>query len=170
MKKTVFFYCIFAIILIQNTNGQQLGEKYTDTNGFFNISMPNGWEIYEFENELVIIGPQDAGVTPNMGFGIDDYTGSASGYNNLLINEFSNYFSNFNLINRSVFRTNAGINGEYFTFSCTEGNLRLRMRMYAIPNKSGIIMAAVACAAPEAGGEKYDAVFDACIKTFNWIK
>jgi len=171
MKKTVLFCFILAVFFIQNAGAQELGGLYTEKKAGFTMSMPKDWQIMDLNQPfLMIIGPEDSGVNPNIGFGREDYKGSISEYIDVLIKLLPAYMSNFSYISRGSIKTTSKLDGEYFIFSCSEGELNIRMIMYVIQNKKKNAILLVTCAMPLNGEEKYDALYDACVKTLKWTK
>ncbi|MCL2185837.1 MAG: hypothetical protein FWB86_08315 [Treponema sp.] len=172
MKRKLILSLILIIIFVQNINSQQnfsLGDLYTETS--FTMSMPAGWRTVDFNQKyLMIIGQEVGGLTPNIGFGDEAYAGTISDYINILIDSFPIYFTDFVLVNRSNITTNAGITGERITYQATMGQIRIRQIMYVLPNKQKTAVMCISCTAPINSGETLDAVFEASVKTFLWLK
>ncbi|MCL2764114.1 MAG: hypothetical protein FWD40_02385 [Treponema sp.] len=169
MKKNVIFCFILLVLFIHNINAQQLGELYSDRT--FSMSMPRGWQTMDFNQKyLSIVGPVDGGLTPNIGFADEDYSGAISGYIDAALALFPLIFSDFTLLARSGFTTNSGITGESITYRATMGSIQVRQKMYAFPNRDGTSVLIISCTAPLTNGERYDPIFDASVKTFNWTR
>jgi len=171
MKKTLILFGILAVLFVQNVSAQQLGDVYTDRNGTFTISMPRGWQTIEAGGKyLSVIGPVENGFTPNMAFTDEGYSGTIASYVDLALPTLPMIFQGFTLLSRTSFRTNAGVNGEAITYLVTVGQFRIRIRQYIIPNRSGNMVMVITGGAPEQGGERFDAIFDASARTFNWTR
>jgi len=171
MKKTIALCCLWAVLFIQNINSQELGALHTDRNGGFTISMPFGWQAENVGLRFMSLRRPNSFI-PNIAFVNEDFSGPVSAYIDRTMNTFvtSPLFSGFRLINRSSFRTNAGLVGESITYLLTKGNVQVRQKMYVFPNRRGTAVIEITGTAPAAGGERYDAIFDASVRTFNWTR
>ena len=171
MRKISITIVILAFLFIQNVSGQQLGDLYTERTGGFTMSMPRGWQTADFNQKyLMIMGPEVDGFTPNIGFGDESYSGSITSYVDIVLTYLQMLFTDFNLISRTSFRTNAGITGEVITYQVTMGSIRVRQKIYVLPNRGGTAIMGITCTAPVVGGERYDAIFDASVRTFSWTR
>ena len=171
MKKSLILFCILTVLFAKTIYSQQLGDLYTERNAGFTMSMPLGWQTIDFNQKyLMIMGPEDGGLSPNIGFGDEAYNGSISAYIDIVIPLVQQLFSDFTLVERSSFTTNAGVTGEYVTYFATMGAIRVRQKLYVFPNRRGTAVMAITGTAPGNSGSRYDAVFDASVKTFNWTR
>jgi len=171
MKKTLFIFFILIFLFIHNISGQELGSLYTERSAGFTISMPRGWQTIDVGLKyLSIRGPQDGSFTPNLVFIDEELVGPLSSYIDVVVGYYPLILSDFRLINRATFVTNAGVTAEYVTYQGTMGSISVRQRMYFIPNRRGTTVMQITCTAPFVGGERYDAVFDASVRTFNWTR
>jgi len=169
MKKAMILCCILAVIFVLNISAQQLGDIYTERSAGFSMSMPAGWQTQDFNQKyLSIVGPLDGRLTPNIGFADEDYSGPISSYIDAALGLFPIIFSDFTLLNRSSFTTDSGIVGESITYRCTMGSIQVRQKMYVFPDRRGRSVIIVSCTAPSVNGERYDPIFDASVKTFDW--
>jgi len=171
MKKSILISLILLALFVQNASSQQLGSLYTERTGGFTMSMPQGWQTADFNQKyLMIMGPEVNGLTPNIGFGDEEYAGTISSFTDQYLSYLPLLFSDFNQVSRGRFTTNAGVNGECVTYLVTMGSIRVRQKIYVFPNRRGTAVMVIACTAPVAGGDRYDAIFDASVKTFVWTK
>jgi hypothetical protein len=171
MKKITTIFFILILLLAQNISGQELGDLFTERTGGFTMSMPLGWQTADVGLRLLgIMGPQDGAFIPNFTFAEEEYSGSVASYLDLLLDYFPILFSEYRLLDRSSFRTNAGENGECITYLLTMGQIQVRQRAYVIPNRSRTVIMFITGTAPVAGGERYDGIFDASVRTFNWTR
>jgi len=171
MKKTIILCCILSTLFIQNIFSQTLGELYTEKNAGFSMSMPKGWQTFDANQKyLMIAGPADNGFTPNIGFADDAFTGSLSEYIEALTAALGQIYTNLTIIKKSNFSTGSGLRGEYVIIQGRMGEISVRQIMYIFsnPNNGGVL--GVTATAPLANGEKYDPIFDECVKTFKWTK
>jgi len=171
MKKALFICFLSAVLFIQNVYSQVLGDLFTENNAGFSMSMPSGWQTIDANQKyLMIIGPAENGLTPNIGFGDEDYSGAIPEYLDAVFSLLGQFYSELKLISRGNFSVNANITGGYITFNGRMGEISVRQKMYVFPNqnKSGVVL--ITCTAPQVNGEKYDSIFDACVKTFKWTR
>jgi len=170
MKKTLVLCCLCAVVLVQNVNSQNLGDIYNEANAGFSMNIPQGWEMADFNQKyLMARGPLDGGFTPNISFADEKYSGSISDYIDVVTSYFEQFYADFRVINRANFTTNSGLQGMYITYQGRINEVRLRQRMYIFSNRSKTDIMAITGTAPFAG-ERYDTVFDQCVKTFNWTR
>ena len=170
MKKTFVFY-VLAVLLIQNISAQQLGDLYTEKDAGFTMSMPRGWQAVDLNQKyLMITGPLDGQLTPNIGFVDEVYSGPLSFYIDSALSLMPTIFSDFELLDRMNFTTNSGVDGESITYHVSFGNVQMRQKMYVYPNRDGTSLLIISCTAPFENGSRYDLIFDASVKTFNWIR
>jgi hypothetical protein len=171
MKKILVICCLLVLIFTQNIFSQTLGELYTEHNAGFTVSMPTGWQVIDVGLKyLSILGPLDGGFTPNIGFNDEEFSGSISEYIDILMGVILLFSTEFRLLDRSSFRTDAGVIGECVTYLLTIGQIQVRQRVYVFPNRNRTAVMSITGTAPVIVGEKYDAIFDASVRTFNWTR
>jgi len=171
MKKSLVICFLFAFLFVQNINSQTLGELYTEKTAGFSMSMPLGWQTFDASQKyLMIIGPTDSGITPNIGFADEAYSGSITAYIDLVLLNIRQLFNELNVIDRYFISTNAGLQGECVTFQGRMGEINVRQKMYVFPNVSGNEIMQIVTTASAINGEKFDPLFDECIKTFRWTR
>jgi len=168
MKKSILVCFVLIILFAQNVSSQQLGDTYTDKSGVFSISMPRGWQTIDVGMKYQgIAGPAEGGITPNMSFIDEAFSGAVSAYIDAALVQLPLIFQGFTLLNRNSFRTNAGITGESMTYIMTMGTVRMRVKQYVLPNRNGTMVMVISCGAP-VNAERYDAFYDSVARTFNW--
>jgi len=171
MKKIIIFCFILIVLFVQNISSQELGDLYTERVARFTMSMPMGWQTADLNMKyLNIIGPEVGGFIPNIGFSDEDFSGSVSEYIDAITGFMPQMFSDFRIINRTSFSTEAGLNGESVTYQGTRGTITIRQKMYIIPNRRRNSVMEITATAPVTGGERYDAIFDTSVRTFNWTR
>jgi hypothetical protein len=171
MKRTFVICCLLAVLFIQNINSQTLGDLYTERNAGFTMSMPRGWQTMDANQKyLMIVGPTENGFTPNVGFADDTFSGPLSEYSDSVLSVIGQFYADLTIINRGNFSTNSGLRGEYATIQGRMGEISVRQKMFIFPNASrgGIIL--ITGTAPAANGERFDPIFDECVKTFRWTR
>jgi len=171
MKRTFVICCLLAVLFIQNINSQTLGDLYTERTAGFTMSMPRGWQTIDANQKyLMIAGPLENGFTPNIGFADDTFSGSLSDYIDAVFLAIGQFYADLTIINRGNFSTNSGLRGEYATIHGRMGEISVRQKMYIFSNagRGGIIL--ITGTAPAANGERFDPIFDECVKTFRWTR
>jgi len=171
MKKIFVICCLLAVLFIQNINSQTLGDLYTERNAGFTMSMPIGWQTMDANQKyLMIVGPTEKGFTPNIGFADDTFSGSLSDYIDAVFLVIGQFYADLTTVSRGNFSTNSGLRGEYVTIQGRMGEISVRQKMYLFPNVIGGGIILVTGTAPAANGEKFDPIFDECVKTFRWTR
>ena len=169
MKRIILAFCVLTVLFIQNISGQEMGDLYRERE--FTMSMPSGWQTADVGlGYLQINGPQSGAFAPNIAFRDEAYSGPVSDYIDMIMISYQRLFSNFRLLERSTFRTNIGVAGEYITYQGSMGTGNVRQKMYVFPNRRGNAIMVITCTVPVTGGERYDSVFDTSIRTFNWTR
>ena len=167
MKKQLFF-CLLVILFVQNNNGQTIGDLYIEENTGFSINIPQDWLISNIGPGFVV-SEQGRGFRSNINILNQEYSRPVSDRIDELILEFSQDDANLDLVNRAYFTTISGIEGECITFQYLMRQIgRVRVKLYIFPNKSATEIMLIACTVLIINGEKYDSLFDDCLKTFNW--
>jgi hypothetical protein len=183
MKKSFVMYCLLGVLFInctstgsvknndQNINTDILGELYIEKNVGFSMYIPKDWEIREAgQKYLMVMGPTEDNFTPNINFGDEQFSGQISEYIDACIGLIPQIFADFEVTQRENFVTNKGLQGGYITTQARLNEINVRQRIYVIPNKRGSIVMAITFSMPPSSGTKYDAIFDECVKTFDWSK
>ena len=171
MKKISIVCFLLVFLFAQNISSQTLGELYIENNTGFTMSMPSGWQTTDTGLKyLSILGPLDGGFTPNIGFADEEFSGSVSEYIDAIMNILHLFSTEFILLERSNFRTDSGITGESIKYLLTLGQIQVRQKMYIVPNRNRTLIMGITGTAPVIGGERYDAIFDASARTFNWTR
>jgi len=163
--------CCFAVLFVQNVFSQNLGDVYDVPEAGFSMYIPKGWRMADMNQKyLSAIGPSDGGFTPNINFGTEEYSGPIPEYFDAVIGYLENFYADFEVLNRTDFTANSGLQGMYITIQGRINEIRVRQRIYVFPNKKKTDLMLVTSTAPLVGGERYDALFDECVKTLKWTK
>ena len=183
MKKLFFAFCVLSILFVNcrstgnagnnnpGFNSEVHGELFIEKTAGFSMYIPKGWEIKNItENYLAAIGPVDNKSAPNIAFADEQYSGSISEYIDAVIVQFSEFYANFEVIENESFITNTGLQGRYIILLGQIDAIHVRQRLYVMQNQTETAVITIIGTASFADGEKYDALFDGCAKTFNWIK
>jgi hypothetical protein len=170
MKKTLVICCFLTVFFIQNINSQTLGDVYKESNASFTMSMPSGWQTIDANQKyLMIIGPAENGFSPNIGFADEAYIGSLSDYIDNLVSVLKQFYTGLVVINRGNFSTNSGLQGAYVIIQGRMGQISVRQKIYVFPGLKTDEIITIAGSAPS-GNERFDSIFDECVKTFRWTK
>jgi len=170
MKRAVVICCFLTVLFVQNISSQNLGELYTESNGGFSISMPRDWQAIDANQKyLMIIGPTENGLTPNITFADDVFLGSYSEYIDAVLIVLERIYADLIIINRGNFSTNSGLYGEAVTLSGRINEVRVRQKLFIFPGRENRIIL-ITGSAPLINGERFDPIFDESVKTFRWTR
>jgi len=171
MKRIFFISFLLVVLLIQNISSQTLGDLFTERNGGFSMSMPRGWQPMDVGLKYsAIIGNTENGFTPNFTFVDDIFAGSISEYIDATLSALGLFYSDLIIINRGNFSTGSGLQGEYVLIQGRLGEISVRQKAYVFPNVKGDGNITITSSAPSINGERFDAIFDECVKTFRWTR
>ena len=183
MKKNFAIFCLLSILFVncmsagnagnknQGFNSEVHGELYIEKNAGFSMYIPKGWVIKDLgQKYLAVIGPIDNDFAPNIVFVDEQYSGSISEYVDASIFHLLNFYADPEIIENEKFITNTGLQGRYITLSGRLNEFHARQRYYVIQNKKRTAIMGIIGSAAFASGERYDALFDECVVTFNWTK
>ncbi|MCL2293806.1 MAG: hypothetical protein FWC36_02920 [Spirochaetes bacterium] len=183
MKKIYLFFFLTSILFIncasvenigdnrQNPNPEILGELFVERNAGFSMFMPKGWEARDMNQKyLMIIGPTENDFTSNINFADEQYSGPISDFVDAVIGMLAQFYLNFQVLQRGDFATNTGLQGEYITILGQVNEIRVRQRIYVIPNKSGTAVMGITATTTPINGEKFDVIFDESVRTFHWAR
>jgi len=170
MKRTLIICCLLTVSFIHNINCQTLGNLYTESNADFTMSMPAGWQTMDINQKYsVIMGQTENGFTPNITFADDVFLGSYSEYIDAVLLVLEQIYSDLIIINRGNFSTSSGLYGEYVTLSGRMNEIRVRQKLFVFPGTRANRIILITGSAP-LNGERFDAIFDECVKTFRWTR
>ena len=182
MKKSftiLFFLSIFLINCASNSSvkenkniiSENLGDLYVANNNGFTMYVPKNWKNKDFNQKyLAVIGPTENNFTPNFTFADEAFTGTVTEYASAVIDQLSKIYANLEVIASDDFVTNSGLQGLNVTITGAINSIIARQKLYIIKNKSDTTVMLIAGSTFASGGEKYDSLFDECVKTFNWKK
>jgi hypothetical protein len=183
MKKLFVAFCFLGILFVgcistgnvessnQGFNNEIHGELYVERNAGFSMYIPKGWEIRDMNQKyLMAMGPVEDNFSPNINFGDDQYSGAISEYIDAVIAQLSQLYVDLEIFENEKFTTNIGLQGRYITLSGRMNEIHVRQKLYLMQNKKGTAIMVITGTVLFASGEKYDALFDECVKTFNWTK
>lgn len=182
MKKIFVVCCVLGILLLttsakkaggnnQGFNSDIHGELYVERTAGFSMYIPKDWEIRDMSQKyLMVFGPVDGDFSPNIIFGDEAYSGSLPEYIEAAVSQLSNFYADLEIIENETFTTNTGLQGMYITLLGRINDVQARQRIYLLQNKGATSVMLITGTTLAISGEKYDSLFDECVKTFNWTK
>jgi hypothetical protein len=153
----------------QDINTDDFGIHFVEKNGGFSMYAPKEWETVDYNQKyMMLIGARENDFSPNINFSDENFSGKVSEYVDACLQLFPQIFADFELLDRAEFTTNNGVQGERITTYGQLNEIQIRQRIYLIPNKRNTAIIGITCTVSPLMGTKYDNVFDACAKTFEW--
>jgi hypothetical protein len=153
----------------QDINTDDFGIHFVEKNGGFSMYAPKEWETVDSNQKyMMLMGAKENDFSPNINFSDEKFSGKVSEYVDASLQLFPKIFADFELLDRTEFTTNNGVQGECITTHWRLNEIQIRQRIYIIPNKRNTVIMGIACTVSPLIGAKYDTVFDACAKTFEW--
>ena len=174
MKKAFVIFCLLAILLVNNVFAQNsTSVLHTDKNGGFSMYIPGDWRPVNVGLQyLAVVAPEDNGFTPNITIVEEEYTGGISEYIDAVVTMISatGFYADLRVLQQSSFTTNSGLQGGYVLFTARLNEITIRQKMYIIHNRSKTTIMGITGSSGLANGDKYDSVFDECVRTFEWSR
>jgi hypothetical protein len=178
MKKIPAIFCFLAMLFINSAfdgyaqnNGEVLGELYVAGDAMFSMNIPAGWEIVDFGFQYQIVrGPVDRDFAPNITFAVEEYSGSLTEFMDEILTGIAVIYADLKVEQRGRFRTNSGLRGETVTIQGRINNLVVRQRLYCFRSRDRASVINITGTTVPVHGERYDTVFDECLKTFSWTR
>lgn len=134
----------------------------------FSFVPPPGWEVRPFPGLKfrAAVGPPAAGFAPNINI-IDDVNPlPLDDYVQANLNGLRQMTQNFRLVRQEAFKTAEGLEGGRLIGENDQQGRRLRQTSYFFAR--GGTKYVVTCSALAEGGEQFDPVFEATMKTFRF--
>jgi hypothetical protein len=155
----------------KNINPDDFGIHFIEANAGFSMYVPKDWEIVDAGQKYkMLMGATENNFSPNINFGDEQFTGKVSDYIDACLELFPKIFADFELLEKTDFTTNNGVQGGHITTQGRLNDIQVRQRIYFIPNKRNTAIMGITCTVSPAMGTKYDAIFDDCVETFEWNK
>jgi hypothetical protein len=183
MKNPFVIFCLLGILFVncifaqnaepnnQGFNSEIHGELYIEGNAGFSMYMPKGWETRDMNQKyLMIMGPVDNNYTPNISFGDEQYSGPISEYVDALIALLAQFYADFEVPENVNFKTYSGLQGRCLTILGRINEIHARQKLYLVQNRNRTTIMVITGTALAVSGKKYDALFNECVKTLNWIQ
>jgi len=159
----VMIFMSFPIIAFAET-----GSRIND--GDFSYCPPLNWIVTEFPGlkYKIVIGPTIGNFTSNINFVDEEYNGNLNNYVNENIYQLDSFIQEYQLLDRSDFRTNSGITGERIIIINIQQNYSLRQIFYVLPGKNNRYFV-ITCTVVDSVAAEYLPIFEESIKTFELI-
>jgi hypothetical protein len=185
MKKLFVLFCLLSILSVsctttstgktgggdQGFNSEIHGDLYVERNAGFSMYVPKGWGTRDMNQKyLMVIGPTVDNFTANFNFGDEKYSGPLSNYLDAVVVQLKRFYTELDVLESGDFTTLKGIEGKYLTLLGRINEIQARQKLYILPNKGKTAILIITGTAPPDDGERYDLLFDECVKTFNWTK
>ena len=155
----------------QTLNTNVLGAKYIEKKAGFTMFMPKGWGTIDAKQKyLMAMGPRENDFFPSIVFADEKFSGSIAVFIDSVIELFSKEFADFKIIEKGSIETLQGIQVDYSLCQGKRNEINVRLKVYVVPNKKGNMVMGIGFIVPFASGNKYDLIFDECVKTFVWTK
>jgi hypothetical protein len=153
----------------KNINPDDFGIHFIEINGGFSMYAPKDWEIADTSLKYkILMGPAENNFSPNINFSEEEFTGEVSDYIDACLELLPQIFANFELLERTGFITNGGVQGGRITTQGRLNDIQVRQRIYIIPNKKNTAIIGITCTISPSMRTRYDAIFDKCVGTFEW--
>jgi hypothetical protein len=182
VKKILIGFCLLGILFTSCTTGNVRddnqgfnreihGELYIEKKAGFSMYIPKGWEIKDMNQKyLMVMGPLDNNFSPNINFGDEKYSGTISDYADAVITQFSQIYADFEITENENFMTYTSLQGKCIMLLGRLNEIHVRQRLYLIQNRKQTSIMVIVGTAGFINGDKYDTLFNECVKTFNWTK
>jgi hypothetical protein len=155
----------------KNINPDDFGIRFTEASAGFSMYAPKGWKIVDTGQKYkALTGAAEDNFSPIIIFNDEPFTGKISDYIDTCLELFSQILADFELLERTDFTTNSGLQGGCITIQGRLNDIQARQKIYFIPNKRNTAITGITCAVSPATGTKYDTIFDNCVETFEWSK
>ena len=155
----------------QPINETILGDRYIEKKTGFSMFIPKDWKLFDRkEKYLYAMGSAENNSSPNIVFVDERYSGFIQEYINALTSHLQQAYPGIRVINNGMFELLQGMQGGYLTIQGIIEEVNVRQRYYIIPNQKGDMVVVTICTTSPASGNRYDAIFDECVKTFIWTK
>lgn len=173
-KPNVLFLLIFAFAVVltgcAGTQTSAAQQPEADSPGRFHLAYsfdpPADWEIKSFEGLVlpVALGPTVSGFSPNLNLAVDVTASPLKDYVDEFESTLHTVFRQSEAISRDPFVTVRGLAGARIRIYNDVQGIPMRQSFYIFPGLPGQFVV-LTCAAPQLGGEQYDAMFDAAART-----
>jgi hypothetical protein len=149
-----------------DSRGGESGRHYERSGGFSYVP-PSGWKVTDFGGlkYKVVLGQPKNGFAPNLNC-MEEAGGPVETCVDGTIATLTNAIPGWQLVRREKFVTDSGIQGAKIVSEMQQQGKRLRQSAYFLPGNGKTLV--VTASALAQGGEEFDSVFDACLKSFRF--
>ena len=147
-----------------------LEPRHYEPLGNFSIIPPAGWNVTEYPGLKfhIFMGLNPDGFIPNLVFVDENFSGNMNAYIEANMQSLIFFVPDFVTLSRSSFITDSGISGEQIHINNTQHGNFLRQIFYFFLIEDGRYLV-ITATVPEFAAEDYIPIFDACIRTFEFI-
>jgi predicted small secreted protein len=138
--------------------------------GEFSFCPPLEWELTKvsgFKYDIVT-GPMEKEFTVKMTFEDDTYNGNLKEYVDLNITLIEKSLQKYTLLDRKIFKTNSGIEGESVIINNQQYRNYLKQVIYFLPMKDNKYLS-ITCSILDKVSEKYLPLFEESVKTLAFL-
>lgn len=164
------WFRIIAIILISFILSVGCGSKeprsHYEKAGAFSYDPPAGWQVSEFPGlkYKVAFGPRENEFTPNINVVDEAFPGTLAAYVEANLKNMQNFFVNLTILAREEFITFDNNTAVKLITENEQQRHRLRQTFFFIG--SGKRMYVITCSSIAEDGDRFDNIFDDCVRTF----
>jgi hypothetical protein len=160
----------FKWIEREKTSDYAPGGPYADKNGGFSVVPPESWKMFQKAKMpyKAFVSANEADSNANLNFNIEPYKLPLDDFAEHSVNRMKSIFD-AEIIGTDDFETARGLNGKKIIALLEQNGRQFRVSFYLFSNGKGQYMT-VTCTSISSIGEKFDAVFDKSMKTFEWIE
>jgi hypothetical protein len=158
---------ILIVVILKQSSPGEPGRHFERAGRFSYVPVP-GWRIQDIPGLQfkVLMAPPEPGFAPNMNFIPENAPLDIAAYTDANINTLKAMFQDFRLLGKQPFNTNEGLQGFKIIHENTQGNLRMHQCQYFFGNGNSKIV--ITGTVPVNSGQRYDAMLDACAKSFRF--
>ncbi len=143
-------------------------KRHVEKEGGYSFVPPEGWTVREFPGlkYQLAIGPAENQFASNINVVDEVYMGTVENYIKATKELLPKAIKKYRVLKQEPFKTASGIKTERLIIEGEQQGHLLRQTFYLFPTPKKMFV--VTCSTTSAGGEKLDANFESCMKTFRF--
>jgi len=143
------------------------GGRHVEEKGGFSFTPPKGWECRDYPGMKyqIAFGPPADGFAPNINVVDEKFDGTLKAYVEANEVTLAKVFQSYKKISLTELKTEAGVSGTKLVTTNEQNGKALRQTFVFFDGPPGKKLV-VTCTTLAEGGEKFDAAFDTCLKSF----
>jgi hypothetical protein len=152
---------------VTSPQGEEKTVRHVETAGGYSVVVPRDWKVHEFPGfkYKVIAGAPEKGFAPNIVFVDESFAGNLKEYVAASKKQLHNVFKELKELSETELKTADGASFIRLVIENKQDGKALRQSFYFFELAAGKKLIAT-CTVLADGGEKHDAAFEACLKTF----